>query len=139
MQYNSFSTQQTFFQKLRSLDYLLLICILLLGLISSFTMYSTDGGEFLLHSKSHASKFFNFWKKVGWVVNVLYFIYALVIFLILACFLSLCLSTINLKSFFAIGAAAELPDPPCSITILIAYLGFLYGPKAIYNAWSLSL
>ena len=60
MQYNSFSTQQSFFQKLRNLDYLLLICILLLGLISSLTMYSTDGGEFLFHSKSHASKFFIF-------------------------------------------------------------------------------
>ena len=45
MQYSSFSTQQTFFQKLRNLDYILLICILLLGLISSLTMYSTDGGE----------------------------------------------------------------------------------------------
>ena len=60
MQYNSLSTQQSFFQKLRNLDYLLLICILLLGLISSFTMYSTDGGEFLFHSKSHALKFFIF-------------------------------------------------------------------------------
>ena len=48
--------------------------------------------------------------------------------------LSSCLSIINLKSFFAIGAAVELPDPPCSITILNAYLGFLYGPKAIYKA-----
>ena len=41
---------------------------------------------------------------------------------------------IILKSSLAIGAAAELPDPPCSITILRAYLGFLYGPKAIYKA-----
>ena len=32
---------------------------------------------------------------------------------------------ITLKSFFAKGAAAELPEPPCSIKILIAYLGFL--------------
>ena len=38
--------------------------------------------------------------------------------------LNSCLSIINLKSFFAIGAAVELPDPPCSITILSAYLGF---------------
>jgi hypothetical protein len=38
------------------------------------------------------------------------------------------LSIINLKSSFAIGAAALLPDPPCSTIILKAYLGFLYGP-----------
>ena len=60
MEYNSFNTNQTFFQKLRSLDYILLTCILLLGLISAFSMYSTDGGEFLFHSKSHISKFLIF-------------------------------------------------------------------------------
>ena len=60
MQQNSFNTQPTFFQKLYNFDYILLTCILLLGLISSFTMYSTDGGEFLFHSKSHSSKFLFF-------------------------------------------------------------------------------
>ena len=60
MQYNSFNIQPTFFQKLRNFDYILLICILLLGLISALSMYSTDGGEILFHSKSHISKFFIF-------------------------------------------------------------------------------
>ena len=60
MQYNSFNTQPTFFQKLRSFDYILLICIILLGIISSFSMYSTEGGEILFHSKSHISKFLIF-------------------------------------------------------------------------------
>ena len=60
MQQNSFNTQSTFFQKIRNFDYILLICILLLGLISTFSMYSTDGGEILFHSKSHISKFFIF-------------------------------------------------------------------------------
>ena len=60
MQYNSFNTQPTFFQKLRNFDYILLICILLLGLISALSMYSTDGGEILFHSKSHISKFLIF-------------------------------------------------------------------------------
>ena len=45
MQYNSFNTQPTFFQKLKNFDYILLICILLLGLISALSMYSTDGGK----------------------------------------------------------------------------------------------
>jgi len=57
MQYNSFNSQPTFFQKIRNLDFILLICILLLGLISILSMYSTDGGEILFHSKSHISKF----------------------------------------------------------------------------------
>ena len=60
MQYNTFNTQPTFFQKLINLDYILLTCILLLGLISSLSMYSTDGGELLFHSKSHISKFLIF-------------------------------------------------------------------------------
>jgi len=64
MQYNSFNTQPTFFQKLRNLDYILLVSILLLGLISSFTMYSTDGGQFLFYSKSHISKFFIFFSMM---------------------------------------------------------------------------
>ena len=60
MQQNSFNTQLTFFYKLRNFDYILLTCILLLGLISAFSMYSTDGGEILFHSKSHISKFLIF-------------------------------------------------------------------------------
>ena len=60
MQYNSFNTQPTFFQKLRNFDYILLTCILLLGLISVLSMYSTDGGEILFHTKSHITKFLIF-------------------------------------------------------------------------------
>ena len=60
MQHSSFNTQPTFFQKLKSFDYILLTCILLLGLISAFSTYSTDGGEILFHSKSHISKFLIF-------------------------------------------------------------------------------
>ena len=57
MQYSSFSNQLSFVQKFRNLDFILIICILTLGLISSLSMYSTDGGEFLFHSKSHVAKF----------------------------------------------------------------------------------
>ncbi len=54
---SSLSDRSTFFQKLRSLDYIMLLCILILGIISSFAMYSTDGGELLYHSKSHIIRF----------------------------------------------------------------------------------
>ena len=60
MQQGLFNTQQTFFQKLKNFDYTLLTCILLLGLISILSMYSTDSGEILFHSKSHISKFLIF-------------------------------------------------------------------------------
>ena len=54
---SSLSDRSTFFQKLRSLDHIMLLCILILGIISSFAMYSTDGGELLYHSESHIIRF----------------------------------------------------------------------------------
>ena len=57
MQNSSFNNQISFIQKVRSFDYILLTCILLLGFISILSMYSTDGGEFLFHTKSHIIKF----------------------------------------------------------------------------------
>ena len=49
-----------FFRKIKELDFILLVCILLLGFISLTTMYSTDGGQVLFHTKSHFSKFIIF-------------------------------------------------------------------------------
>ena len=43
-------------QKFKNFDYILLACILLLGFISLTTMYSTDGGKVLFHTKSHFTK-----------------------------------------------------------------------------------
>ena len=67
---SSLSDQSTFFQKLRSLDYILVLCILLLGLLSSIAMYSTDGGELLYHSESHIIRFIIFFYN-----DDFYFIY----------------------------------------------------------------
>ncbi len=54
---SSLSDKSTFFQKLRSLDYVMLFSILILGIVSSFAMYSTDGGELRYHSESHIIRF----------------------------------------------------------------------------------
>ena len=59
-QQNSLNQQTTIIQKIKNFDYILLICILLLGLIGSLSMYSTDGGEMLFHTKSHIYKFLVF-------------------------------------------------------------------------------
>ncbi len=63
-QQSSYSEKLTFFQKLRSFDFVLIICVLILGIISSLSMYSTDGGEFLYHSKSHALRFVIFFSMM---------------------------------------------------------------------------
>ena len=81
----SFTDQLTFFQKLRGLDYILISCILIVGIISSFSMYSTDGGEFLYHSKSHILRFVvfftmmivfsfftvRFWHSIGYLFYII--------------------------------------------------------------------
>jgi len=54
--YKRLNTDQSFFQKIKNLDYFLLTCILALSILSVFIMYSTDGGEFLYHTKSHLVK-----------------------------------------------------------------------------------
>ena len=51
------NNKNNFFQKIRDLDFVLLMSILLLGFISLGTMYSTEGGQILFHTKSHFFKF----------------------------------------------------------------------------------
>jgi len=58
--HNRLAGKNNFLQKLRDLDFILLACIFILGFISLATMYSTDGGELLYHSKSHILRFFVF-------------------------------------------------------------------------------
>ena len=77
---NSFN----FFQKFKNFDYILLVCILLLGFISLATMYSTDGGKILFHTKSHFTK--------------------LIVFTVMMLFISF----INIKYWFALGYLSYL-------------------------------
>ena len=45
---------------LGNLDFTLLFAVLILGIISIFAQYSSSGGEFDYHSRSHAIRFFAF-------------------------------------------------------------------------------
>ncbi len=58
--HNRINKKNSLFQKIREIDFILLISILLLGFISFVTMYSTDGGQILFHTKSHFFKFIIF-------------------------------------------------------------------------------
>lgn len=55
-QHNRLNSDLTFIQKVKNLDYILLLCIILLSILSVLVMYSTDGGEILYHTKSHFIK-----------------------------------------------------------------------------------
>ena len=90
-QQTSYSEQLTFFQKLRSFDYILLLCIIIIGVISAFSMYSTDGGEMLYHSKSHIIRLLVFFSmmivlsflSIKFWHSVVYLFYAIVLGLLI--------------------------------------------------------
>ena len=90
----------SFFQKFKNFDYILMFCILLLGSISLITMYSTDGGEILFHTKSHFTK--------------------LIVFTVMM----LVISFINIKFWFSIGYLAYL------LTIGLLFWTYFFGLKA---------
>ena len=56
----SIQTSLSFRDKIYSLDYILIFSVLFIGIASMFAMYSTDGGEFNYHTKSHIIRFLVF-------------------------------------------------------------------------------
>jgi rod shape determining protein RodA len=56
----SIQTSLSFRDKIYSLDYILIFSVLFIGITSMFAMYSTDGGEFNYHTKSHIVRFLVF-------------------------------------------------------------------------------
>ena len=81
IQSSKFGNKKTIIQKLKELDYILLTSLILLGFVSLISMYATDGGEILFHTRSHFFKLmvffpmmiilslFNikFWHSVGYL------------------------------------------------------------------------
>ena len=60
----SIQSSLNFKDKLFSIDYVLVLSILILGFVSMFAMYSTDGGEVLFHTRSHFIKFIVFFSMM---------------------------------------------------------------------------
>ena len=90
-QHNRLNNELTFWQKVKQLDYILLISVFLLSILSLFVMYSTDGGEILFHTKSHFSKIIIFFPlmifiaffNIKWWHNLSYLFYFAVILLLI--------------------------------------------------------
>ena len=84
----SIQSSLSFRDKLVSIDYVLVFAILILGVISMFVMYSTDGGEFSYHTKSHIIRFLlffsmffilsfiqiRFWHSTSYLIYIFFFI-----------------------------------------------------------------
>ena len=90
-QHDRLNNELTFWQKVKELDYVLLISVFLLSILSLFVMYSTDGGEILFHTKSHFSKIIIFFPlmilvaflNIKWWHNLSYLFYFTVILLLI--------------------------------------------------------
>ena len=90
-QHDRLNNEITFLQKIKNLDYILVISVVLLSIISLFVMYSTDGGEILFHTKNHFVKLIVFFPLMILVAffnikfwhNISYIIYLLVILLLI--------------------------------------------------------
>ncbi len=90
-QHDRLNSEITLFQKIKNLDYILLISVILLSVISVLVMYSTDGGEILFHTKNHLVKLAVFFPLMIFVAlfnikfwhNFSYIIYLIVILLLI--------------------------------------------------------
>ena len=84
---NQFFEKKTFFEKIKTIDYILVTVILVIGIISCFVMYSTDGGQFEYYTNSHILKFSLFFIlfiilsfiRVGFWHSLAYLFYAVVL------------------------------------------------------------
>ena len=54
------STSYSFFDKLKAVDYFLIIIVALIGSISVFSIYSTESGNFSFYTKNHLTRFLVF-------------------------------------------------------------------------------
>ena len=97
---NSLNNELSFLQKVKSFDFILLLCIILLGLISVLSMYSTDGGELLFHTKSHLLKFLVFFIMMIFLsfFNIRFWHYFSYVFYILTFFLLIWASLYGVKA-----------------------------------------
>ena len=100
MLFSHFNDELSFFQKIRNFDYILLSCILLLGIISSLSMYSNDGGEFLFHTKSHITKFLIFFPMMIFLsfFNIKFWYFVSYIFYIIVLFALIWASLYGVKA-----------------------------------------
>ena len=87
----SYTNRLTFFQKIRSIDLILIFCVLILGGMSTFAMYSSEGGQMLYYTKSHLLRFSVFFVlmiflsfiRLKFFHSISYFLYFIVLLLLL--------------------------------------------------------
>ena len=88
------TSRYSFFEKLMSIDFFLILIVLSIGAISVFAIYSTESGNFSYYTKNHLIRLsafflmflvFSFIRIGAWYRNS-YFFYILCIFLLVVVF-----------------------------------------------------
>jgi len=86
------TSKYSFFDKLLAVDYFLILIVIMIGAISVFAIYSTEGGEFSYYTKNHLIRLVSFFlmflilsfiKITFWYRNA-YIFYLICLFLLLA-------------------------------------------------------
>ena len=89
------TSKYSFLDKLKVLDYFLIIIVILIGSISVFAIYSTESGEFLYYTKNHLIRlvtfflmflFLSFIRITFWYQNAYIFYLICLFFLIIVLF-----------------------------------------------------
>ena len=91
LQQQIYSDQLTFFQKVRRFDIWLILSVLALGIIGAIAMYSSDGGQFSYHTKSHIIRFVVFFSlmfilsfvRIKFWYDLGYFFYLVILLLLI--------------------------------------------------------
>ena len=136
-QHKRLNSEITFFQKVRDLDYILLVSILLLSTISLFVMYSTDGGEILYHTKSHFIKILAFFAMMLivafinikiWHVSAYVFYLVIVLLLIWVSFFGISVS--GSKRWLDLYLIALQPSELMKIAIILCLAKYYHRLKS---------
>ncbi len=93
----------SFFEKLKSLDYFLILIIMLLGAISVFAIYSTESGEFSFYTKNHLIRliaFFMMFLVLSFVRITFWYKNAYIFYLF-------CISLLVITLFFGLMASGS--------------------------------
>ncbi len=135
-QRDTLNSELSFFQKIKEMDYTLLICITLLSIISLLVMYSTDGGEILFHTKSHFSKLAVFFPLMIFIAffnirywhTFAYLFYLLIILLLL--YVSFLISSGEPLANILPCAKQKIFSANCMITLILCSITKRVIPKS---------
>ena len=93
----------TFFEKLKNIDYFLILIVMMLGAISVFAIYSTESGEFNYHTKNHLVRliaFFGMFLALSFVRITFWYKNAYLVYVF-------CVSLLVITLFFGLMASGS--------------------------------